>query len=141
MQPLLKSWLQLGFFDKICFRKIISNVIKYVPSEVLLPPAKEVWGKVIVYRSVILLTGGSLYDVTSCPAPCPMFFLGRKVSVHGPMFLLGVPLQGVSVRGSLLEVSVQGSLSRGVSVWVSLSMGSLSGWYASYWNTFCTCFC
>ena len=36
----------------------------------LLPPANEVWGKVMfLHMSVILSTGwrGSLYDVTSCP--------------------------------------------------------------------------
>ena len=41
----------------------------------LLPPANEVWGKVMfLHMSVILSTGwrGSLYDVTSCP----MFLLG-----------------------------------------------------------------
>ena len=72
--------------------------------------------------------GGSLYNVNSCLAawshvpsgmgvsvmvPCSFW---KEISMPGPMFLLGVSVQGGFCQGSLSGVSVQGSLSGGVSV-------------------------
>ena len=85
----------------------------------LLPPANEVWGKVMfLHMSVILSTGwrGSLYDVTS---------------------LSHVPSGGSL---SMAPCYFRGSLSR-----EGLCPGETpdrdpplqkSGWYASYWNAF-----
>ena len=78
--------------------------------------------------SVILSTGerggGSLYDVTSCPAAVSHILLGGEgFSVPGPMFLLsmaGVSIWGISVWG----VSFWGSLSGGgISIQGDLSPG------------------
>ena len=67
-------------------------------ANLLLPPANVVWGKVMfLHMSVILSTGGSLYDVTSCLAAggvlCP-----RRVSVRG-----WVCVQGVCVQEGLCQ--------------------------------------
>ena len=67
-----------------------------------LPPANEVWGKVMFLLSSVILSRGSLYDVTShlvawslvpVGGSLPLFpcsFLG--VSVSGPMLFLGKSL-------------------------------------------------
>ena len=74
----------------------------------LLPPANEVWGKVMFSQACVShsVRGGSLYDVTSCLAAwCHAPF--ARVSVSGPMFFP----EGVSVCGPtflLGRVSVQG---------------------------------
>ena len=76
-----------------------------------LPPANEVWGKVMfLLASVILSTGGGGLCVMSLPVwlPGPMFLPGG-VSVSGPMFLLGI-------RCFWSHVPSGGSLSRGVSL-------------------------
>ena len=67
-------------------------------ANLLLPPANVVWGKVMfLHMSVILSTGGSLYDVTSSLAAggvlCP-----RRVSVRG-----WVCVQGVCVQEGLCQ--------------------------------------
>ena len=65
-----------------------------------LPPANEVWGKVMfLYMSVILSTGGGGLSMMSLPVwlPGPMLLLG--VSVPGPMFLLASLSKGSLSRG------------------------------------------
>ena len=71
--------------------------------------------------------------------------VSRGVSVQGEGSVQGVLSRGVSVWGLCPGVSVQGSLSRGslsrgVSVWEGLCQGDpgtvMSGLYASYWNAF-----
>ena len=84
-----------------------------------LPPANEVWGKVIISEACVILVMGwgwwSLYDVTSCLAAW------SHVPSWGFCLWSHVPSMGSLFRGSLswglcLGVSVYGSLSRGVSV-------------------------
>ena len=105
-----------------------------------LPPANEVWGKVIFSEaSVILSGGGGGFCMSSLPVWLP-----------GPMFSLGVlcpwphvPFGGSLSGGLCLEKSLfRGCLSRGC-----LSRGCFcretplptnqkSRRYASYWNAF-----
>ena len=97
-------------------------------TKILLPPANEVWGKVIFSQaSVILYTGeGSLS--------------GRGWSVQGGLCLEAslsreglCPGEGLSPGGiSVWGVSVQGGIPR--------ESQSQSGQYASYWNAFLLAF-
>ena len=56
--------------------------------------------------------GGSLYDVTSCLAPCSFF----EVSVPGPMFLLGGVSVHLSVGGGGGGIKVQ------MSNWIEIKL-------------------
>ena len=117
----------------------------------LLLPAKDVWGNVL-FLHLFVCSLGSLYDVTSCLAAwCHV--PSRGVSVLDSLcpggLCLGVCVQGslcpgVSVWGFWPEVSVWGSLSRGLCLKGSLSgglcpKGSLYGMHptgmlsCSYW--------
>ena len=119
-----------------------------------LPPANEVWGKVIISEACVILVMGwgwwSLYDVTSCLAAW------SHVPSWGFCLWSHVPSMGSLFRGSLsgglcLRVSVQGGFCRGDLCSkgdLCLGGGSLSGGclsdplfceerqYASYWNAF-----
>ena len=61
-----------------------------------LPPANEVWGKVIFSATCVLLFGRECLCMMSLHVwlPGSMFLLGRGVSVPGPMFRGGGSLSG-----------------------------------------------
>ena len=90
-----------------------------------LPPANEVWGKVIFSATCVFLFGGGyLYDVTSCLAAWSHVPSGKGVSVPGPMFR-----GGVSVR--------ELSLDRDSPIWWRAGgmhpTGMLPCWYLLFW--------
>ena len=106
----LSLWRHRDINDHLYFMLKVSKLheadLGFKWSADKLPPAKEVWGKVMfLHLSVILFTGG--------------------VSVQEGLFP-GVSVQGVSVQG----VSVQGVSIRETPHTVK------SGQYASYWNAF-----
>ena len=77
----------------------------------LLPPANEIWGKVMCLS---FCPWGSLYDDTSCLAP--MFLLwGLCPWSHVPSGGMGVSVQGVFVRGISAQRGCW-SLSRGTCI-------------------------
>ena len=78
---------------------------KYLAHMSVLPPANEIWGKVIFSRSVcksFCSEGGSLYDVTSCLVPGPMFLQSSGGLCPWSHVPSGQSLSGGSLsRGSL----------------------------------------
>ena len=84
----------------------------YTAELACLPPANEVWRKVIFSEASVILSRGPL------PLPGPTFLLREGVFVLGPMFLLGVLCSGSLCPRGLF----QGCLCLGVSVhgWVSV---------------------
>ena len=93
---------------------------------ILLPPANEVWGKVIfLHPSVILFTGGSTLAGTPLAGTPPKH-------VHTP--LRQVPPAGTHPTW---QVPPAGTPSlAGTPPAVHAGIRSTSGRYASYWNAF-----
>ena len=91
----------------------------------LLPPANEVWGKIIFSQvSVVLFTGGACV-----PGVC--VWLGA--CMPGGVHAWGCACLGVHGRGACV---VGGVHSQGGGSVRGRKDGHCSGRYASYWNTF-----
>ena len=118
--------------------KCFTSVITILPQLRLLPPASEVWGKVIFSQVLVCPHGGvsvSYHFLSGCLVPCS-FYGGLCPWFHVPF--TGGLCQGFSVQGSLSSrVSVWESLSRGVCVGRHpLPRNQKSWWYASYQYAF-----
>ena len=95
----------LGFVVTNCCDNLLSK---------LLPPANEVWGKVMfLHLCVILFTGGSASE---------------GVCIQG-----GLHPGGSASRGSASEGEGVGQIPPQIGYY---GTRSTSGWYASYWNAF-----
>ena len=155
---MLDRWWKSKLMSQLC---VIMFTLHW-----FLPPANEIWSKVMFYTCVSFRSqGGSLSQHASqltwqgvsvrgslSGSLCPLGSLSRGVSVQG-VSVWGVSVQGVSVQSgvSVWGVSVRGSLLGG-----SLSGRSLLGeglcpgrslsgrhphmvisrQYTSYWNAF-----
>ena len=117
-------WGSKFFQFHAVFGKIGKIVCWHPPGELAPPPRGNPGSATDYYRlqtkfgarqyfhmhvSVILSTGGSLYDVTSCLTPWSLWEGGMCAWSH-------IPSWEVSVWGGLWVVSVRGSLTRGVPV-------------------------
>ena len=120
--------------SEICLDLVRISREKIKCEKEFLPPANEVWGKVIFSEASVILSRGGGFCMMSLPVWLP-----------GPMFSLGVlcpwshvPFGGSLFGGLCLEKSLfRGCLSRGCFCRETpLPPNQKSRRYASYWNAF-----